>query len=65
MYELVIKEEKNEERKQMILTELEKLFNGMQPSLDAKAREGFNSKFTAFKTFLFDLNQKAWYWNRN
>jgi len=56
MYELVVKEEKNEERRQLIITELEKMFSGMQPSLDAKAREGFNSKFTAFKTFLFDLN---------
>jgi hypothetical protein len=29
MYELVVKEEKNEERRQLIITELEKMFNGM------------------------------------
>jgi hypothetical protein len=29
MYELVVKEEKNEERRQLIITELEKIFNGM------------------------------------
>lgn len=60
MQETVAKEEKNEERKQIINAEIEKMLGTMIPGLDSKAREVFNSKFTSFKTFLAELNQKAW-----
>ena len=46
------KEEKSEERKQIINAEIEKMLGTMIPGLDSKAREVFNSKFTSFKTFL-------------
>jgi hypothetical protein len=59
MYEMVMTEEKSEERKQKILIEIEKMFSGLAPSLEAKGREQFNSKFTSFKSFLFDLNQSV------
>ena len=54
------KEEKSEERKQIINAEIEKMLGTMIPGLDSKAREVFNSKFSSFKTFLAELNQKAW-----
>lgn len=60
MYEMIVAEEKSEERKARMLTELEKLFTGLQAnSLDVRARENFNNKFTAFKSFLFDMNAKS------
>lgn len=59
MQEIVVKEENNEERKQIINAELEKMLGGMIPGLDSKAREVFNSKFSSFKTFLSEVNQKA------
>jgi hypothetical protein len=59
MYEMIINEEKSEDRKQKILSEIEKLFSGLTQSLEAKSREQFNSKFTSFKTFLFELNSTA------
>jgi len=55
----VVKEEKSEERKQIINAEIEKMLGTMIPGLDSKAREVFNSKFSSFKTFLAELNQKA------
>lgn len=42
-----------------MLTELEKLFNGLQGNLDNRQREAFNNKFTAFKSFIFDLNSTS------
>ncbi len=59
MYDMIVKEEKTEDRRNKILTELEKLFSGLPPTLDTKSREVFNGKFTALKSFLFDLNQST------
>ena len=56
MYDIIIKEEKSDERKQKILSEVEKLFIGLAASLDSRSREQFNTRFTALKTFIFDLN---------
>jgi hypothetical protein len=43
---------------QEINGELEKMLGGMTSGIDSKAREVFNSKFSSFKTFLGELNQK-------
>lgn len=56
IYELIMNEEKNEERKQKMLSEVQKLFEGMTTSLDARAREALTTKFNAFKAFVFELN---------
>ena len=56
MYEVIVKEERNEERRQKILGEVEKLLTGLGASLDSRAREQFNARFTVFKQFLFDIN---------
>lgn len=56
IYDMIVKEEKNEERKQKILKEIEKLLIGLNPSLDTKSREAFNSRYSELKTFLFELN---------
>ena len=60
MYDIIIKEEKSDERKQKILSEVEKLFIGLTASLDSRSREQFNTRFTALKTFIFDLNATSW-----
>lgn len=59
IFELIMKEEKSEERKQRMLTEVKKLFEGMTASLDARARENVSTKFTAFKSFIFDMNSTS------
>ena len=59
MAELITKEERNEERKKKIMLEMEKLFTGLTQGLESKSREAFNSKFTALKTFIFDLTTQA------
>ena len=55
MFEIIIKEEKSEDRKQKIVQEVEKMFTGMLPSLDSKSREIFNSKFTSLKSLLLEM----------
>lgn len=59
MYDVIVKEEKSEQRRQAMLAEVEKLFTNLAPNLDAKSRDVFNSKFTTLKTFLFDMNATA------
>jgi hypothetical protein len=57
MYEVILKEEKSEERKQKLLAEVDKLLNGMLPGLDSKAREQFNSRFSAIKATIIEMSQ--------
>jgi hypothetical protein len=59
MYDLIIKEEKVDDRKQKLLVEVDKLLNGLAPGLDGKAREQFNTRFTAIKATIFEMNQSA------
>lgn len=56
MYEVIVKEERKEDRRQLILAEVEKLLTGLGTSLDSRARDQFNARFTVFKQFLFDIN---------
>ena len=53
---MINKEERNDERKQKILQEVDKLLTGLPMGLDTKNREAFNSKFNVLKGFLFELN---------
>jgi hypothetical protein len=39
MFELIMKEEKNDERKNKLLSEVDKMLSGMANGLDSKARE--------------------------
>jgi len=59
MFDVIVKEERNEERRQKILSEVEKLLTGVTTSLDSRSREQFNSRFTNFKSFLFDINSTS------
>ncbi|CDW76789.1 importin-n-terminal domain-containing protein [Stylonychia lemnae] len=54
IFETIMNEEKSEDRKQKLGQEVEILFTGMSPGLDSRARESFNPKFTALKTFLVE-----------
>jgi hypothetical protein len=61
MFDMIVSNEtKNEDRKQKMIVEVQKLFNGLPGNLDSRSRELFNSKFTALKSFIFDLNQTSW-----
>jgi hypothetical protein len=57
MYEVIIREEKSEDRNAKLLGEVDKLLTGLHPGLDAKAREQFNQRFTAIKASIFEMNQ--------
>lgn len=59
MCDVVIKEEKSEDRRQRILGEIEKLFHELYPSLETKGREQFNTKFNNLRNFITDLNATA------
>lgn len=52
---MILKEEKDNDRKQKLLEEMEKLLTNLPIGLDAKNREAFNPKFSALKTFLLDM----------
>ena len=52
--ETIMNEEKSEDRKQKLCQEIEILFNGLAAGLDSRARENFNPRFTALKTFLVE-----------
>jgi hypothetical protein len=55
--EIVNENEKNEERKQRMLTELGTMITGAPlSSLDSKSREMFSTRFNAFKGFLYEFN---------
>ena len=55
--EVVNSNEKSEERRQRILTELSNLITGAPlASLDSKSRDAFQPKFTSFKSFVQEFN---------
>eukprot|EP00347_Sterkiella_histriomuscorum_P000570 403375338 len=55
-YEVILREEKNDARKQKLAQEIEQLLTGIQFNLDTRARESFNSKFSVLKNFLVEVN---------
>jgi len=55
--DIVNENEKSEERKQRILTELSTMITGTPLiALDSKSRDIFSTKFNAFKGFLYEFN---------
>ncbi len=55
VFELIMKEENNEERRKKLMAEIEKLFMNFPFGLDSKNREAFNPKFTQLKNNILEL----------
>jgi len=53
--EVVAHEERNPERKALLVEELEKLMKDLKLQLDSKGRDIFNTKFNALKGFIYEL----------
>ena len=56
IYETVMTNEKSEDRRQLVIKEMEKLLNNVPMGLDMKNRDAFNPKYNALKNFIFDIN---------
>jgi len=53
--EVVNREERSEERKQRLQSEIEKLLKDLKLQIDSKGRDYFNSRFNVLKGFIYEL----------
>ena len=54
--EVIGREERNDERRTKLATEVEKLLKDLPLVIDSKGREAFNSKFNSLKTFIYEMS---------